>query len=94
MIPSSLPVGISEGTAYEEMSVVLGEGDRLVCFTDGLAESRGVGGVMFETVLPGAVAGVHDSPEELLERLIEAERRHRGAGTLRDDLTVLVGGFE
>jgi len=93
-IPSSMPVGIFEGTAYEEMSLLLGKGDRLVCFTDGLAESRGAGGVMFETLLPAAAAGAHDSPEELLERLLEAERRHRGAGTLRDDLTVLVGGFE
>jgi sigma-B regulation protein RsbU (phosphoserine phosphatase) len=93
-ISSSMPVGISEGTAYEEMLVVLGEGDRLVCFTDGLAESRGVGGVLFETLLPGAMAGPHESPEELLERILLAERLHRGTGELRDDLTVLTGGFE
>ncbi len=93
-VPSSLPVGISGGTAYEEMSVVLGEGDRLVCFTDGLAESRDAGGRMFETLLPGAAAGAHTSAADLLGRVLEAERAHRGGEELRDDLTVLAGGFE
>jgi serine phosphatase RsbU (regulator of sigma subunit) len=89
-----LPVGIASGTAYEEMSVILKEGDRLVCFTDGLAESRGGDGAIFEMLLPGVVAGGHSSPEELLERILAAERSHRGKGGLRDDLTVLAGGFE
>jgi hypothetical protein len=50
--------------------------------------------VLFETLLPGAMAGPHESPEELLERILLAERLHRGTGELRDDLTVLTGGFE
>jgi phosphoserine phosphatase RsbU/P len=93
-VPSSLPVGVVAGTAYDECSIVLGEGDRLVFYTDGLPESRGADGEMFESRLLEAAAGPHDSPEALLERILEAERRHRGAAPLLDDLTVLAGGFE
>jgi phosphoserine phosphatase RsbU/P len=93
-VPSSLPVGVVAGTAYDECSVALGEGDRLVFYTDGLAESRGADGEMFEARLLEAAAGPHESPEALLERILEAERRHRGEAPLLDDLTVLAGGFD
>ena len=93
-VPSSLPVGVVSGTAYDESSIVLEEGDRLVFYTDGLAESRGPDGAMFESCLIEAAEGPNKSPEALLERILEAERLHRGEAQVLDDLTVLVGGFE
>jgi serine phosphatase RsbU (regulator of sigma subunit) len=67
----------------------------MVFFTDGLSESRHAdGGEMFEAKLSESIAGRHDCCETLLRRILAAEAAHRGGGALRDDLTVLVGGFE
>lgn len=93
-VPSSLPVGIVSGTAYDECSIVLGEGDRLVFYTDGLVESRGPDGGMFEPLLISAARGPHARAEDLVERILEAEARHRGNAAVLDDLTVMAGGFE
>jgi sigma-B regulation protein RsbU (phosphoserine phosphatase) len=94
-IPSGLPVGITPLGDYPQTERRLEVGDRLVFFTDGLSESRRTrGGEMFETHLPEVAAGRHASVDALLERLLTAEREHRAETPLRDDLTLLVGGFE
>ena len=94
-IPSSVPVGILTQVGYPQIEIPLGLGERMVFFTDGLSESRHAdGGEMFEAKLSESIAGRHDCCETLLRRILAAEAAHRGGGALRDDLTVLVGGFE
>jgi sigma-B regulation protein RsbU (phosphoserine phosphatase) len=90
-----MPIGILPKVHYEHGEVVLDRGDRLVLYTDGLSESRRQGtDVLFDEFLPQAASGPAVSPEELLNRIVLAERRHRGTGPQLDDLTILVGGFE
>lgn len=95
-LPGAMPVGIRRGVAYSSGEVALDPGDRLVIYTDGLSESRaeGADGQLFDDLLLGVVAAPSSSTAELLERIVARELQHRGGGSQRDDLTVLVGGLE
>ena len=89
------PLGILSHTTYSQGDLVLGEGDRLVVYTDGLSESRLEGGsAQFDECLLECAAGRADNTETILQRLVAAEHKHRGAGGQLDDLTILGGGFE
>lgn len=91
---SSLPLGIMPGVNYQQTSLVLEPGDRLVAFTDGLTESRSQHDEhMFDDVLLNHVTGQAESSSQILDRLVAAELRHRGNGSQLDDLTILVGGL-
>ena len=93
--PGSLPLGILPKVSYSDGVVELDLGDRLVVYTDGLSESRQEGSdMLFDEVLTSAASGPSPSTSELLDRILQAERKHRGAGLQLDDLTILVGGFE
>jgi len=92
---SGLPLGIIARATYNQGSVVLAEGERIVLYTDGLSESRGeADGVLFDELMLDYVSGPAASPQDLMNRIVAAERAHRGGGSQLDDLTVLVGGFE
>lgn len=93
--PPALPLGILPDVAYRHGSLVLGPGDRIVVYTDGLSESRKEGGgAEFEECLLDHASGPAADACALLDRLVKAERLHRGAARQLDDLTILVGGFE
>lgn len=94
-VPVGLPVGIMPQAEYFQHSVQLEMGGRAVLFTDGLAESRSeVDGGHFQEKLAGVISGPPAACGEILRRLVDAEKRHRGEQPPRDDLTVLVGAFE
>jgi sigma-B regulation protein RsbU (phosphoserine phosphatase) len=93
--PSFLPVGIAPGIKYEEVRLTLEPGDRFVLFTDGLSECQAnESEPMFESQLIQAASGPHADPSELMNRILNAATLHRQGGTARDDLSILVGGFE
>ncbi|WP_435191853.1 PP2C family protein-serine/threonine phosphatase [Streptomyces sp. bgisy126] len=52
---SGMLLGVVPDALYEPGRTVLGPGDALVMFTDGLSEARSADGTMFEDVLPQAV---------------------------------------
>lgn len=94
-IPGALPLGILPDVRYGQSDCTLAPGDRIIAFTDGLSESRsGAGEAMFDEVILKEVSGPAADLEEILDRIIHAERRHRGRGRQLDDLTILAGGFE
>ena len=91
----ALPLGIMPNVTYTHGSIVLDPGDRIVVYTDGLSESREEGGdAQFDERLLEHASGTAPDAAALLDRLVTAERRHRGNGRQLDDLTILVGGFE
>ncbi|MFA7234163.1 MAG: GAF domain-containing SpoIIE family protein phosphatase [Terrimicrobiaceae bacterium] len=93
--PGALPLGILPKVAYRQGTLVLGPGDRIVVYTDGLSESRKEGGdSLFDDCLLEHASGPAGDTDALLDRLVKAELRHRGSGRQLDDLTILVGGFE
>jgi hypothetical protein len=45
--PGALPLGVAQGTSYEETTVRLRPGDHFVLYTDGLLEARNAAGELF-----------------------------------------------
>ncbi|MBK7368978.1 MAG: serine/threonine-protein phosphatase [Candidatus Eisenbacteria bacterium] len=87
-----LVVGMLEGMPYEEESLVLAEGDRLVIYTDGVTEAANATGEMFEeerlyALLESAPRGL--SAEQLVQRVIGGVRDFLGETEAGDDITVL-----
>jgi serine phosphatase RsbU (regulator of sigma subunit) len=86
------PLGFSD-LPIEESVTPWRPGDRLVLFTDGLADLRNAEGSPLgeEAVRRQLGAMVHgESPEAILEALIRLARGHRGATPLRDDVAVVI----
>jgi sigma-B regulation protein RsbU (phosphoserine phosphatase) len=91
----SLPLGVLPKVAYRQGGVDLAAGEWLVCYTDGLSESRSAETEAFfeENLVPVLSGLAGSSPQAIVDHLIGAERRHRGSGRQLDDLTILTGGF-
>ena len=80
-----IPLGALPDQTYEEGSVVLGQGDALVVYSDGLVEAR-EGPTPDAATISGYLDGAR-SAEEMVSRLISAAKPH---GPPPDDLTVMV----
>ena len=91
----SLPLGILPKVIYRQGKLDLQPGDWLVCFTDGLSESRNPANEAFfePKIVPSLSGRKFSSPKNIVDHLIDCERRHRGAGRQSDDLTILAGGL-
>ena len=94
-IEGALPLGIKRKVAYRQGKLSMEPGDMIVLYTDGLSESRhGETQQSFEETMLDALQGQDFThPQELIDTLIEAEKTHREPAALRDDLTILAGGF-
>ena len=85
-------LGVMEGLAYEERAIMLGDGDTVFCFTDGITEAFDESGNEFsdaalEEVLretPGL------APDALGEKTIGRVQDFAGAAPQSDDITCLV----
>jgi serine phosphatase RsbU (regulator of sigma subunit) len=87
---ASMALGISAEAEYEEATLTLGPGDRLVLFTDGLVEV-GIDDPSDEMDharrwLERSQPAV--SPEQIVDGLYQVAQ-HRSGGRLRDDTTLL-----
>jgi PAS domain S-box-containing protein len=83
-------LGVIRSVAYEDVAVTLAAGDALVCFTDGVTEGRGPGGMFGDTCLHDAVAAVRgSSAEAMAERLLQRALEFQG-GRTQDDIALLV----
>jgi serine phosphatase RsbU (regulator of sigma subunit) len=87
-----LPVGLFPAAQYEPVRFEVGEGDRLVLYSDGLIEAHNPDGEIFseERLLDLVRPRAGDSTEALLDALDAAVRHWHGSDTLEDDLSVLV----
>ncbi|HQR47468.1 MAG TPA: PP2C family protein-serine/threonine phosphatase [Thermoanaerobaculia bacterium] len=85
------PLGVKANVAWEELSVTLGPGERVVFLTDGLPEAPGPGGepigyAALERLLDvSAARSADEAAETILSRVTSA-----GGGPLEADETVLV----
>ena len=91
----SLPLGIIPKVNYRQGKLDFHPGDWLVCFTDGLTESRNPNDDTFfePRIIPALSERKFLSPQSIVDHLIDCERRYRGAGRQSDDLTILAGGL-
>ena len=88
---SGRPPGLYPGGGYAQESVVLGEGDALFLFTDGVLEAEDESGEPFGMDRLEAVLSVHrgDDLDALVARVHDAVRAHRGPREADDDATLL-----
>ncbi|MGA2457831.1 MAG: PP2C family protein-serine/threonine phosphatase [Terriglobales bacterium] len=87
-----LPLGIQPEAKYESASVTLAPGDWLIIFTDGLVEAVNAGDEEFDEprLLSALEAGVSDTPQKLLDRLMANLDLFVGATPQHDDITCLL----
>jgi len=85
-------VGAFPFSVYEESSLVLQEGDLLVCFTDGITEPENEYGEMFgeERLMDLMSRNAHRSEDELIGLLLEGVREWTASKDLQDDMTLLL----
>jgi sigma-B regulation protein RsbU (phosphoserine phosphatase) len=85
-------LGVFDRAEFEEETIQLGDGDRLVVFSDGVVEAQGEDGTEFgEERLAACVEANQDmAPAALVGCVIETVRRFAGGKPQHDDLTVLV----
>ena len=86
-----LALGMVPACAYEEVEVGLGPGDLLFVYSDGVTEAMAADRELFgEGRLAAVLEGCRGAPAaEVVERVVEAVRRHAGAAPQSDDVTVL-----
>lgn len=92
---TQVPVGVMEHVSNPQpRELKLMEDDRLVWFTDGLIEAFSPSGEMFGRERLQTLIGEHgtESPQLLMERILEAVREFVGDEVYQDDLTLLVMG--
>lgn len=89
------PLGLLPGGGYAEHGLVLGDGDGLFLFTDGLVESENAAGEAFGMDRIESILIEHRGSglPGLLAAVDEAVRLHRGAIDAADDATMLALRF-
>jgi serine phosphatase RsbU (regulator of sigma subunit) len=86
--PGSIPLGISPDTVFAATRVRLGQGDRILLYTDGVIEQKNLRGEMFGLDSLTPLLSATRTPAEQASHVLEQVVRHSGDGTLEDDATV------
>lgn len=88
---SGLPLGLDGTSTYEQSSLELQPGDRLVLFTDGVTESRNAAQSLFgDERLDALLTAPVNSAAELLSRVTGSVRTFREGRPAGDDETCLI----
>jgi serine phosphatase RsbU (regulator of sigma subunit) len=91
LLQTGRPLGLFEEGGYEGGEVAFGEGDSLLCYTDGILGVRGAGAECFDTHrLLGLCGATDPGPAKLVGRILtEAEILEKGRPR-EDDLTLVI----
>ena len=87
----TFPLGILDEASYEETTLRLAPGDRLVFYTDGIVEAMNPAGEIFgfERLLAVVEKARAESAEGLLASILGAVEAFAGGAAQHDDLTVI-----
>jgi serine phosphatase RsbU (regulator of sigma subunit)/predicted ester cyclase len=85
-----MPLGLMAGMGYEENEVVLGAGDRVMFYSDGLVEAHNTEGEMFGFPRLRALVAKHDEEGSLVDFLMEKLYSFTGDGWEQEDDITLV----
>jgi serine phosphatase RsbU (regulator of sigma subunit)/predicted ester cyclase len=91
LVARGMPLGLMPGMSYEEKETVLGPGEGVLFYTDGLIEAHNPKGEMFGTPrLRGLLSEHPEAGSGLSATLLEELRRFTGEGwEQEDDITLL-----
>lgn len=86
-----MPVGITNDNEFTEKVVVLGRGDRIFCYTDGIIETRNVAGEMLDIRgLSSIVTRAGAVPfGGAIDYILEEVSRFRGYEPIYDDVVII-----
>ena len=93
LVRGGVVVGILEDARFEEETMTLEPGDRLVLYTDGVTEAANRRGELYgEERLHELVSALpHDlTSEQVTDRILEGVRAHLGGIDAGDDITLMV----
>lgn len=90
--PRNLPFGVLADTHFDTGTIVLGEGDRLALYSDGVLETPDAGQALFgQEGLRAVLASCGSAPPtEVAARVMDALERHGGGACLDHDDTTFV----
>jgi serine phosphatase RsbU (regulator of sigma subunit) len=85
-------LGMFEGSPYEAHETVMGPGDTLVMYSDGVTEAENHKGEPFEEASLERIVDLHaaTAPRQLAETILRVVEVHAQETYLADDLTLLV----
>lgn len=86
--PRSIPIGIFKEARYESTMLHLGPGERIVLYSDGIAEERDAAGREFGIDRLAMALDGADSADEDVRRAFAAVHSFSHASSLSDDATV------
>jgi serine phosphatase RsbU (regulator of sigma subunit)/pSer/pThr/pTyr-binding forkhead associated (FHA) protein len=90
---TGFPLGVADGIPYQAVPTVLGPGDCVLLFSDGVTESKNKDEKDFG--MDGLLAALKDgpmTPRAMVERLVNAVHLHATGRKPHDDLTVVAFG--
>jgi len=86
-------VGVLEKSRWTAVTLTLGEGDKLLLYSDGVVEAASADGEEFgQDGLERALPRTPASARGVASAVVDAVRRHAASNAHQDDLTVLVIG--
>jgi len=87
-----LVLGAFETARYEEEAIMLGTGDTLVLFSDGVTDAEAPGGEQYgeERLLEALAGSERRAPNDILDRVLQSVRTFAAEQPPADDVTVLV----
>ncbi|NCN05778.1 MAG: SpoIIE family protein phosphatase [Spirochaetales bacterium] len=87
-----LPIGLEKGTRYQGVRTILGPGDRVMVYTDGVIEAMNLQGEQYEDQRLFKIFGQPGSvgAPELMDRIRLDLKRHRGTRRPHDDQTLIL----
>jgi sigma-B regulation protein RsbU (phosphoserine phosphatase) len=88
---NGFPIGIVKRPDFEEMSVQLNPGDRVLFYTDGIIEAENLEGEQLgvERLLTGLTESRDDSLDKSLDSLLDSVESWRDGSSLEDDISLL-----
>jgi serine phosphatase RsbU (regulator of sigma subunit) len=90
--PTGVPVGLMQGSEYQEEEFILDPGDFLLLYTDGITESESPDGEEFglDRLIEFCVAHRQDQPEDLTAELEKSLEEFTNGQPAADDRTVVI----
>lgn len=89
-------LGMFAGELYEEKTIQLKSGDRLIFYTDGITEARSKQGEWYETdrFLETILDHFSESPDQLLETVFQNVATFSDTQSTKDDQTLIIVDIE
>ena len=95
--PINLPIGVMEGFPYQEISMQLQPGVKIMLYTDGITEAENTEAELYgdEQLLSFlSTLSANDSAEKAVKSLIDDVHRHANGAEQSDDITVLCMSYK